>query len=172
MTDIFTTTIQYLDSIGFFKFVVPYILTTAIFYGLLRRSKIFGEKQESVAINATIALSAALLVTAAPILVGIDIHTALSHFLAYFLVVLVIVLVIVFVPIVVYGREISSFQLKGWQAALVIILIILISVLIASFLIAKPIISFTTDENIYSVITLVAFLGILIAIALFPTKKS
>ncbi|MEM0480741.1 MAG: hypothetical protein QXQ14_00940 [Candidatus Aenigmatarchaeota archaeon] len=174
MSDAFTLTIQFLDSIGFFKFVIPYILTFAIFYGLLRKSQIFGERKEAVAINATIALSASLLVTAAPILAGIDISTALSQFLAFFLVILVIILVLVFIPLTIYGKSLSDLGLKGWNSAIVIIVIIAVAVLIATGLLLGPFLNFfgaVSEETLYSIVTLGIFLAIMLAILFFPSKK-
>jgi len=65
---------------GAFNFLFPFILTSAIFYGLLRRSQIFGKPEETVAINGVIALVAAFMVWAYPILTGIDIETQLSKY--------------------------------------------------------------------------------------------
>jgi hypothetical protein len=56
------------------------MLSSAIFYGLLRKSKIFGEPSTSVSINAVIALVASFMVWASPIILGIDIETHLASF--------------------------------------------------------------------------------------------
>ncbi|MEM5811502.1 MAG: hypothetical protein QW641_00990 [Candidatus Aenigmatarchaeota archaeon] len=63
--------IRNLEAIGFFQFILPYMITSAIFYGLLRKSQLFGDPDRNVVVNAIIALSAALLVWASPILLGI-----------------------------------------------------------------------------------------------------
>ena len=47
-------------NIGFFEFYLPFVLTFAIFYGLLEKAKIFGEKSRNI--NLIIALVAALYV--------------------------------------------------------------------------------------------------------------
>lgn len=172
MTDVFTILVQYLESIGFFKFVIPYILSFAIFYGLLRKSKIFGEKQEAIAINATIALSASFLVVAAPILAGINISTSLSMFITIFLFVLIVVLLIVFLPIVIYGKDLGSLGLKGWKMAAVLLTIVFSAILVSILLIHPIQITFSLDsESLYSVIALAIFLLIMLTILFFPSKK-
>jgi hypothetical protein len=80
MADIFTPVIQRLIDLGFFKFMLPYILTSAVFYGLLRKSQIFGKSDENVAVNAVVALIASMMVWASPIILGIDIQTQLAAF--------------------------------------------------------------------------------------------
>ena len=80
MADIFTPVIERLIELGFFKFMLPYILTSAIFYGLLRKSKVFGEPDKNVAVNAVVALVASFMVWASPVILGIDIQTQLAAF--------------------------------------------------------------------------------------------
>ncbi len=80
MADIFTPVIQTLIEMGFFKFVLPYILTSAVFYGLLRKSQVFGKPDENVAVNAVVAMIASFMVWASPVILGIDIQTQLAAF--------------------------------------------------------------------------------------------
>jgi len=65
---------------GMFQFLLPFMLSSAIFYGLLRKSQIFGDPSRSVTINAVVALVVSFMVWAAPILLGIDIETYLASF--------------------------------------------------------------------------------------------
>lgn len=80
MTTPFDIAILNLQRIGFFKFVLPFILSAAIFYGLLRKSQLFGPAEKNAAVNAVVALSASFFVWAWPILMGIDITNQLSAF--------------------------------------------------------------------------------------------
>ncbi|MBD3155796.1 MAG: hypothetical protein GF368_04020 [Candidatus Aenigmarchaeota archaeon] len=99
MPDVFTIVIKKLEELGAFNFLFPFMLTTAIFYGLLRRSKIFmvrkkeyvvvnrdtGEKKEydvevGGAVNAVVAVIAGFMVWAYPILAGVNIQQQLSVF--------------------------------------------------------------------------------------------
>jgi hypothetical protein len=99
VADVFTIVIKKLQELGAFNFLFPFMLTTAIFYGLLRRSKIFmTTKKEYVtvdretkerkeyevevgsAVNAVVAVIAGFMVWAYPILSGVNIEQQLSTF--------------------------------------------------------------------------------------------
>lgn len=83
MADIFTPVIERLQSIGAFKFLFPYMLSTSIFYGLLRKSEVFGKPDVNVGVNATVALVASFMVWGYPILTGVDIETQLATFFTH-----------------------------------------------------------------------------------------
>ncbi len=76
----FELTIKKLHELGFFQFFLPFILTATIFYGLLRKSKIFGEPKENVVVNGMVALIAAFMVWASPIILGVNIEMQLAAF--------------------------------------------------------------------------------------------
>jgi len=80
MPNPFEVVILRLSELGFFSFVLPFMLVSAVMYGLLRKSRIFGPPEKNVVINSVVALSAAFLVTASPVLLGIRIEGALSAF--------------------------------------------------------------------------------------------
>jgi len=82
MADPFTQVILKLDQLGFFTFIMPYILTSALFYGLLRKSQIFGEADKSVVVNGVVSIVAAFMILAYPILQGVDIKAQYSAFFA------------------------------------------------------------------------------------------
>ena len=69
-----------LEGIGFFEFVLPFLLTSAIFYGLLRKSQIFGDADKNIAINAIVSLTAGFMVWAYPIIAGVDVTETLATF--------------------------------------------------------------------------------------------
>lgn len=87
MPDIFTPVIERLRDIGAFRFLFPYILTSAVFYGLLRKSQVFGEPEKNVAVNAVVALVASFMVWSYPVIIGVDIETQLAAFFTQGLVV-------------------------------------------------------------------------------------
>ena len=93
MPDIFTPVIERLIGLGFFKFLLPYVLMSAIIYGLLRKSQVFGKPEENAAVNGVVSLVAAFMVFAAPIIVGIDIQTQLAAFFIQAAVVFVVVMI-------------------------------------------------------------------------------
>jgi uncharacterized membrane protein YjfL (UPF0719 family) len=80
MANPFEAVIIRLNDLGFFQFLLPFTLTSAIFYGALRKSQLFGEPEKNVAINAVISLVASLLVWSAPVILGIDLQTSLATF--------------------------------------------------------------------------------------------
>ena len=80
MANPFEAVILRLNDLGFFQFLLPFTLTSAIFYGALRKSQIFGEPDKNVAVNAVVSLVASLMVWSAPIILGIDLQTRLSTF--------------------------------------------------------------------------------------------
>ncbi len=82
MPDIFSSVILQLREIGAFNFLFPFLLTSAVVYGLLRKSKVFGEPERNVAVNAVVALVAAFMVWAFPIIQGVNIEAQLSTFFA------------------------------------------------------------------------------------------
>lgn len=77
MANAFEIVVQKMVELGFYDFLFPFIISSAIFYALLRRSKILGE---SVATNALVSLSLAFMILGFPILVGFSFATPLSTF--------------------------------------------------------------------------------------------
>jgi hypothetical protein len=78
MVSPFEIVIKRWAEMGFFQFLFPFMLSSAIFYGLLRKSKVMGEGAEVV--NAVIALVASFMIWAYPIIMGIDITQYLTAF--------------------------------------------------------------------------------------------
>ena len=72
MADPFTTTILKLKGTGFFEFLLPFMLSAAIFYGLLRKAQLFGPPERNVGVNGVVAMVAAFMVWAYPVLVGVS----------------------------------------------------------------------------------------------------
>ncbi len=77
MANVFDALVKQLISLGFYDFLFPFIITAAIFYGLLRKSKILSD---SPLINGVIALSIAFMVFGFPTISGISLSTPLSTF--------------------------------------------------------------------------------------------
>lgn len=80
MPTFFEIAIQKLQELGFFKFLLPFILTAAIIYGGLRRAQLFGDPDKNIAVNGIIAFVISLFVWAAPVILGIDIEAKLTSF--------------------------------------------------------------------------------------------
>jgi hypothetical protein len=94
MVSPFVAVINKLWEIGAFQFLFPYMLTSAIFYGLLRKTKIFGDPEKNVAVNGVVALIAAFMVWAYPVIAGVDISVQLSTFFFQGMVALLAIVVI------------------------------------------------------------------------------
>ena len=100
-------------NIGFFEFYLPFVLTFAIFYGLLEKAKLFGEKSRNI--NLVIAAVAALYVIGfTP--VGITLAQFLASFFTDISLILVSLLalgMIFFVLVPISGHEIENiFNIK------------------------------------------------------------
>lgn len=80
MVNVFETVIIKMRDLGMFQFLLPFMLTTTIFYGLLRKSRIFGEEFRAITVNAVVSLVAAFMVWAAPIILGVNIETGMAAF--------------------------------------------------------------------------------------------
>src|SRR5438445_1531059 len=80
MASPFEVVITKLQALGAFQFLFPFLLTAAVFYGLLRKSKLFGEPQANIAVNAVVSIVAAFMVWAYPILAGVNVELTLSTF--------------------------------------------------------------------------------------------
>lgn len=79
MANPFDFVIVRLNTLGFFQLLL-FVLTSAVFYGLLRKSKLFGEPDKNIVVNGVVALVAAFMVWSAPTLLGIDLQTATTTF--------------------------------------------------------------------------------------------
>lgn len=78
--------------LGFFQFILPFMLGTAVIYGLLRKSQIFGKPEENITVNGIIALAFGLFIAAYPIIVGVDVEKQFAMFFFQSLVSIVIVM--------------------------------------------------------------------------------
>ena len=172
-----------LKNMGFFAFL-PFLLTAAILYGLLRRSKLFGEPERNVVVNATVALVAAFLVWAYPIISGISIEEYQLFFSTFFLKGTVATIVVV-IGLVIAGMffpkglgEILEERLKGrfGMGIVVLGLLIGVGVLIASgtsifFGFSIEGISIDLILSIVFLIVFISIIGFVIWITGRETKK-
>ncbi len=168
-----------LKNMGFFAFL-PFLLTAAVFYGLLRRSKLFGEPEKNVTVNAVTAITAAFLVWAYPIISGTSVEEYQQFFSTFFLkgsVATLTILIGLIIFSMFFPEGISTAlgeKVKGKFAVGVIILSLLIAlgVLLGSG--TANLFGFSTididTELIYSIIFIAAFVGI-IGIVVWLTGK-
>ena len=77
MVSPFEMIVKKMIELGFYDFLFPFLITSAIFYALLKKSKIISESQ---VVNATLALSISFLIFGFPILANISLATPFSAF--------------------------------------------------------------------------------------------
>lgn len=107
----FDLVINNLVDLGFFQFILPFMITSAIFYGLLRKGKLFGEPDKNVGVNAVISLGAAFLVWASPIIIGIDITADLALFFVQGVSAMLIISIAAMIATMFFGEDLPK-QLK------------------------------------------------------------
>ena len=138
MPSFFEIAILKLQSLGFFKFLLPFILTAAVIYGGLRRAQLFGEPEKNVAVNAVVAFVISLFVWAAPIILGIDIEAKLSTFFVQGFVVSLIVLIALIISGMFFPPDLAKSlgeKIKGpafWGGIIIVAIIVGIVLLISS----------------------------------------
>ncbi|MEM5829261.1 MAG: hypothetical protein QW040_00565 [Candidatus Aenigmatarchaeota archaeon] len=97
-----------LQQLGFFTFILPFIFMSAVLYGLLRKSQIFGPAEKNVVINAVIAMTASFMVLAAPVIAGINIEQQLAKFFIQSMIVVLVLVVAVLAVGMFFGPDLPS----------------------------------------------------------------
>lgn len=138
----FETAILKMKELGLFQFFFPFMLSAAIFYGLLRKSQLFGDPARNVAINAVVALVAAFMVWSYPILAGVSVETELANFFTQGMSATLIILIGLLISSMFFkpnlAEQLSTFFPKGskiWSVVLIAGLLIGGGILISSGLI-------------------------------------
>jgi drug/metabolite transporter (DMT)-like permease len=182
MTSALETVLINLNKMGFFAFL-PFLLTAAVFYGLLRRSKLFGEPEKNVVVNAVVALVAAFMVWAYPIVTGTTIEEYQQFFSTFFLkgtvatltVVVGLIIAGMFFPEKGIGGTLEE-KFKGKFGVGIVMLGLLIGV---GVLLASGATSFfgislesISPDLIYSIIFLVIFIGVIGAVVWITGKET
>jgi len=137
VTSPFEIVILRLKDLGFFQFFLPFILTGTIFYGLLRKSKLFGEPEKNIAINAVISFIAAFMVWSAPIITGVDMQAQMARFFMQGLIAMLVpllgILVIgMFLPEGATAKLEEAFKGRARLALVVIVISVFIGILFSS----------------------------------------
>jgi hypothetical protein len=173
----FEIVILRLRELGAFQFFFPFILTAAIFYGLLRKSKLFGPPEENVVVNGIVALVAAFMVWSYPILTGVSIEKQLSIFMFQstitMLTVLVGLLIVSFFTPPELPKVLTEKLGRGVIGILAIAILVGIGIFFASglsaFIFPKEVAKIPAED-----LTAVLFLGLLVGsvalIAFLPEK--
>lgn len=179
MTSFLQNVIIRLNQLGFFAFL-PFVLTAAIIYGLLRRSKIFGEPEKNTAVNATVALVSAFMVWAYPILTGTsveDYQRMYSEFfyrgtMASLFLIFGIAMISVFSETL--GIKIEFSKQNKMFIGIVVSIFLFLSLLLSSVIFKEFQMNILTEENkdlIFSIVFLVIFIGIIIGVVVYTGRE-
>jgi len=124
------------EEIGIFEFYLPFVIMFAILYGLLSKSKIFGDQDKDRkvrAINLVISLAAAAFVMAYPNPVGITLTTFFATLFTNALIVIVTMLIFLMLTALVLGLSGEEMKLgKGLKFVVLLIIILVIGIFISS----------------------------------------
>ena len=106
MVNIFEIAVQQLVDVGFYNFLLPFILFTTVMYAVLRKTSILGD---SVIINAIISVGAGLIVFGVPVILGSSITQSLTAFMTQSVIIILVIAM---------GFIVSSFFYPNLQAKL------------------------------------------------------
>jgi len=123
---VFEEVVQRLIELGFYKFLLPFIIISAIVYAVLRKTQIFGE---SPLIGGIISLSIAFFIFGLPVLSGANLVKPLTGFFGQVTIVILIIsfgLLItgLFVPDLMgkMGEWVTGGGIVWWMILLVVII--------------------------------------------------
>lgn len=133
MPSLFEPLVKWMIEQGFYSFLFPWIITSAIFYGLLRKSKVFGE---SPVLNGVVSISIAFLIIGFPFLSQFSLALPISTFFTQATVFLLI-LVIGFIFASLFYPDLSKFLLEKFtrRTTLSILIVLGIALFITSGLV-------------------------------------
>lgn len=80
MADPFATLIMKMRDMGMFNYLFPFMLGTAMIYGMLRKSRMFGDPEQVMSINAVVAIVSSFMLMAYPVLIGESVEPIFANF--------------------------------------------------------------------------------------------
>lgn len=172
-------TIHKMRELGFFQFLLPFMLTSAIFYGALRKSKIFGEPDRNITVNGVVALVAAFMVWAYPVIMGVNVEQYLASFFAHGMIATLLIMLALIISGLFLPPDLPKFlseRLKGGRGVSIIFItsmLIGVIVLISSGLISlflPPGFSITriSEEFVSAIVVAIMLIGS-VALIVFVT---
>jgi len=182
MVSPFETVVLRLKDIGAFQFLFPFMLTAAVFYGLLRKTKLFGPPEKNISVNAVVALVAAFMVWASPVLLGIDVETQLAAFFFQGTVAILVVVIALLIAGTFLPEDLPKYigeKIKtGWGVGVIVIAGLLIggailfsSGLISLFIPGGITVGVPGEELISIVIIISIMIGTVVVIMFVGGKK-
>lgn len=119
-----------LRELGFFEFLLPFMLSSAVFYGLLRKSQLFGPPERNVAVNAVVSLMVAFMIWAYPIIVGVSLEEKLSTFFVQGTIAMLVVIFGVSMVGVVFPEGLAKTLSEKWKGGGLYVVMILSGILV------------------------------------------
>ena len=173
---VFEGVISFMRDLGFFKVVIPFLLTFALVYAILDKTMVLGKEpgtqhEPKRSLNAIIAFCIALFVVGTEVVVGI-INEALAN-----IVIVLLLLVFFLMTVSVFMKDGGTYDLitahPGWFGALIVaIFLVFIAIFLAAMDWLEPILRWVQNNWRQDwVATIVFLLGIVIFIILM-TKES
>jgi len=120
-----------LENVGIFQFFLPFIILFAVFYGMLTKTKIFGEPKEASKINAIISFAAAAFIMLYPTtsVAVFDLTDYLANFiggsLIYFLGIIVAMITFFMIVTPLNQGETPKFARAGTVGAVVAVVLVI-----------------------------------------------
>ncbi|MBI5061871.1 MAG: hypothetical protein HZB67_06200 [Candidatus Aenigmarchaeota archaeon] len=126
MADLLTSFFQNLNELGFYNFLLPWLFTFAIVYGLLMKANLFGEANKKVSVALAFVIAFFVTGFAGPAMAAffISIFGGASIFLAGILVIILFLAMVGWVP--------PGDKKRGWTAAVAILVVIGVVLFIVS----------------------------------------
>lgn len=120
---VFPEVIQKLANLGFYDFVLPFIIVSAILYAILRKTKVLGE---SPLINGIVSVGISFFILLVPALAGVSLVAPLTGFFGQ----LIIVILIIAFGLLITGLFVPNLMEKmmEWMKGSTILWVIIIIV--------------------------------------------
>ena len=162
---LFNSAIEILQSMGFFSIVLPFLLIYSIVYGILVRTKIFGEGAANV--NAMVAFVLALLFVAAANVVDV-----MEAFVPWVGLIAVFIVCFMMISVLVLGGDISEFAKDYRKPVIILVFITMVFALISTAgwldMLVDFVIGFFSIEEVLGLVVV----GIVLALVFAITRSA
>jgi len=143
-----------LQGSGFYEFLLPFLLVFAVIFGILQKSKIFGDSAKNI--NAVVALVLGLLITS-----QFEVVQGLTSFLPR-MSMFIIIAMMVLIFIALFAGDVGE-GIGGWMLWIIAIIAVLVT-----YWALGPVIGFEVpywiDQNWQTIAIIVAVIAIMVAV--------
>ncbi len=169
MANVFQLAVERLIELGFYNFLLPFILFTTLMYAVLKKTKVLGD---SIIVHAIISLSAGLMIFGLPVIVGYNITESLTAFVSQVTIVILVLMMGFIVAGFFYkdiGEKIGEIFKAPGPGAWVIWVVFAFAIMFGLFsLLGKPIKQMFSSFNVsaelmgMTIVLIIVFVVILI----------